>query len=786
MVRAASDKPAEVARELRQQGKYEQATRYCKQLLAKSQGKKKPPQLSRRQETDIILELSLAQIDQARITGDAEAWQAADETLTRYLARPTAPPSRRQTLLILQQALNHSARGDATLEKSQAITSYRAADRDFQSASQLAEKLRRQLTPGRTREPADEAFTKLELQSLSRQLSLTRAQTLIKLADRYDTKPDRDDALLQAVELLKPLLGQSMAAATLAEARVATVEALRKLGKHRVAQAGAIRWRAESSPFTANRLLAEQALSIWQDQGPTAATALLKQVPRPSADDALPRDLAELQIVVALWNELPTKKHASRIQTLLATIDKQGRAAAGQAATLAGNAVVETANDKNVASLVRAAEFLYRSGEHAKALAQFDRAAAVAFRQEARGTAFELSLTAAAISQALGHDDDASQRFRRAALTHVRRPGAVAAHHSALLLASESLKRAKTPTTAALKGYAKMLQEHLATWPQSPHRESIQGWQQATLYAQKDWPRVIQMLKRDPKLEQRDPQTLKQLAGAYEGRLQDSKLTQQQTVDLIAEATGLLQPVITGEDNRWPTNWSRQQRAMALALARLHQYRGPRSNEYVQRLLETAANGAPTADPLWQQQAAALRILSAVRAKKIQQAIAVSNATSLDNNKVMKELSQALSKELSKELGNSSNLKPLANLQLTLLEPFADAAWTTELRAEALEAAGNRTAALELRQALAQQAPSSADAQERAAQLLAEQDRRADKEKALAAWKQIEQRSRPGGSRWLRARQARIALLKQLNRTDEAAKLKRLTELLYPGAKVGS
>jgi tetratricopeptide (TPR) repeat protein len=55
-----------------------------------------------------------------------------------------------------------------------------------------------------------------------------------------------------------------------------------------------------------------------------------------------------------------------------------------------------------------------------------------------------------------------------------------------------------------------------------------------------------------------------------------------------------------------------------------------------------------------------------------------------------------------------------------------------------------------------------------------------DGQRALKLWHQIERRSKPGGPRWRRARQARIVLLEQLGRHEQAQKLEQLTRILYP------
>jgi hypothetical protein len=100
--------------------------------------------------------------------------------------------------------------------------------------------------------------------------------------------------------------------------------------------------------------------------------------------------------------------------------------------------------------------------------------------------------------------------------------------------------------------------------------------------------------------------------------------------------------------------------------------------------------------------------------------------------------------------------------------------------AAALGATGERAAALVQYSALIEQSPDDGGLQERYAALLSESKDAAELRNALARWHGVEQRSRRGGPRWRRARQARVDLYTRLGEKEEAEKLIRLTRLLYP------
>jgi hypothetical protein len=101
-------------------------------------------------------------------------------------------------------------------------------------------------------------------------------------------------------------------------------------------------------------------------------------------------------------------------------------------------------------------------------------------------------------------------------------------------------------------------------------------------------------------------------------------------------------------------------------------------------------------------------------------------------------------------------------------------------RAAALAGLRRDQEALAIYKILAPKRPRDGDIQEEYAQLLARADSTAAREQALRQWQAVERGSRSGNKRWFRARLARIALLQQLDRRDEAAKLLALTRLVHP------
>ena len=78
------------------------------------------------------------------------------------------------------------------------------------------------------------------------------------------------------------------------------------------------------------------------------------------------------------------------------------------------------------------------------------------------------------------------------------------------------------------------------------------------------------------------------------------------------------------------------------------------------------------------------------------------------------------------------------------------------------------------------QSPHDAGVREQYAQLLIRSNSPGELNDALLQWQQVEERSRRGEPRWRRARQARIDVLARLGQRENADKLLKLTQLLYP------
>jgi hypothetical protein len=342
------------------------------------------------------------------------------------------------------------------------------------------------------------------------------------------------------------------------------------------------------------------------------------------------------------------------------------------------------------------------------------------------------------------------------------------------------------------------LREHLDYWPTQPAADEVRLWLARLLAGRREWQSAADVLQQVPDKSARFPECVKLLVHCYEKQLQplndDDPLMERRRAQLLAAATSRLQPIVTGTENRWPDSWSTPQRETAVALARLHlRYAAPTS-PYAERLLVAALRGSPNRpdsaeDQAWESRARALLIEAlarngrAIEARPLVDQLANASIDSL--TETMATIYGLLTRDAMAPAGD----RELGELALSMLR-LADARRSefdasaarrlSACRAAALAAVGDRPAALAQFAALAAQSPDDGEIQLRYAAYLAASDQPPEMREALARWRQVESRSRRGGPRWRRARQARIDLLTRLGDRAEAEKLLQLTRLLYP------
>jgi hypothetical protein len=457
-----------------------------------------------------------------------------------------------------------------------------------------------------------------------------------------------------------------------------------------------------------------------------------------------------------------------------------------------GNSAVAGNGD---ALLVSAAS-LYHNGRTAEAVAAYDRAAATLDEAGRTDQAFDAAMTAAAIVRQAGEVAQAAVRYRNLAAGHVNHRRAPEAHRLAILCVADRMRigppSAEQPPQLAA-AYQALLREHLAQWPEAATAGDVRWWLGGLLAARHEWPAARDVLQSIQPPHEHFAAAAGLVADCYRRELRNlDRHDSQRKATLISAATRYLQPIITGPDNRWPAEWSDLQLATAVSLARLHLLDADGPSDYAERLL-TAAIGGAAASPdgqRCQQAARPLLVVALARSGNIAEArAAVGKLGAVPPASLIEALDQ-LDEQLAvtaadqrPALGrlmlDTAGLVDARRGQLGQLDAEA-AARLDRHRAAALAAVGDRDAALAQYATLAAQRSNDGQIHEDYATLLAEGNSADVLRAALREWQEVEEHSRRGGPRWIRARQARIQLLDRLGERQEAARLLQLTRLLYP------
>ena len=315
--------------------------------------------------------------------------------------------------------------------------------------------------------------------------------------------------------------------------------------------------------------------------------------------------------------------------------------------------------------------------------------------------------------------------------------------------------------------------------------------------SQQDWDAALLLVEAVPPADEHYADALSAAFVCFERLLSNLQTGEQsnarQQEDTLNRARRLLQPVVTGPDNRWPESWTGLQLSTATQLARLHLRYSTRHLDYAERLLRSAWNGARQSSHHGEllKSIAPLLITSLAIGAHYDEAAQVLNGAIADSPIALHETAALLAERLDHIAEDQQpHQSALLLAALERLREHQDklspqqASALQLYQAAALAAAGRRDEALRSYEELARQYPTNGDIQEAYTLLLSKSDSSEKLRIALQRWETIERRSRRGGTRWMRARRARIELLRRLGDNGDAEKLIQLTRLLYPNVDI--
>ena len=809
----AESQVAQFVAGLRERGLFELADEYGSQQWQRAD-------LSHRQRADLAIQLALLYTDWALASppdGRDALWAKAGAICAQ--AANNWPDNPRRPLVDVQAGLVSLARGELTREENIAANPG-AADSDAlehlrDAARRLAavsERIGERLVEIRLRPPAQsssDALTASELESLELNIAFHLARAQRKLGLCYPPRSaDRDNSLLQAVSQLAPL-AQRMPPDELAwKARVELVACLRELGRLQTAQENLQSWSREAVPADVAPVLSaeEVRLLVSAGQALRAQEIARQAIGKQSASNG-ELALAMVEAATAAWRQSRQggdRPDGRKLTELVTQIQRQHGPYWGRRAQLVVGSMLSSDQGGDIAqrdsaTLLIAARQQYAIGRIDEAVKNFDFAAQQLDQDGKSDEAFAAWMTAAAIEREAGHMAAAADRYRRLALAKPAQGRAAEAHRLAILcIARQAADATAADRPPIAADYEKLLEEHLAKWPNTASSDSVRLWFSKLLAARSDWTAAIQMLHQVREDAADYAECVRLMCECYERQLENLASAQSteagpRSAGVLAEATKHLQPVITGARNHWPPQWSNLQRETAIALARLHLRHPGGSPTYAERLLAELIGSKPVDDDEsaeeWRAVARSLFVVALARNGKAAEARAMAANLGQPPAASLLESADQLHKLLALEPASPDGQREIGQLALAILASLdsrrkelseSTGAEIDTFRAAALAAAGDRPGALALYKQLVAQSPDDGDLHEQHARLLSESDDIAELRTALASWHKVERRSRRGGPRWRRARQARIELLHQVGEPAEGEKLQRLTRLLYP------
>ncbi|WP_146445339.1 hypothetical protein [Botrimarina colliarenosi] len=422
-----------------------------------------------------------------------------------------------------------------------------------------------------------------------------------------------------------------------------------------------------------------------------------------------------------------------------------------------------------VETLAAAAGAHYQDGHVDEAVAALDRAAALAFRAGATGRSFELSLTAAEALRSQGRLADAAERFQQAALRNPRDPRAAAAHATAIEALGATLDPARPDQLAA---YAKLLEQHLATWSDAPTAQAARWGRVELLARRRQWEPLLDALAQidagDPHYER----SRELLVAAHAGCL-----AEEPSKERLMTAWNDLQPLIFVNPTKWPDAWTPLQREAALTLARGALESDADGLENARRLLRQALAARPLPDPAWERRAAVTLVVSSLAAGDSGEAAKAIESAYPGPADERRQLLETTHRRLLARAGSLLDEADRLERSVVALEGGEGDGVGA---AAALADAGRDADARRLYERLAAERPDDRGVQVAYARLLAQSKDAAERAAALARWRAIESRSNAGSDDWFEARLARVRLMTELGQHGDARKLLAITRLLEP------
>jgi hypothetical protein len=784
---------------LRQRQLFGLAEVHCRKALARTD-------LSPRERADLTVELSQTLVEHA-LNRSPEAredlWTKAEEATGTFLAANAVHP--RRLVVQLADALVPLARGESLRQEAETlgagVAPVAAVEALRAAAVKLAALARDVVAALRERHKnsslSDDELTAAQLQSLGRHVEFqsARAQVNAGLSFAVGTT-DRADGLTQAMKRLDSLAASSSADEIVWQARLDRVRCRRLLGHAHAAAQEAAQLAQQPLPAALRLPLATEQARLALAQGETdAALSVLDGVlVGAGATGASPAaladaDLAKLEALLAAWRHAYDGKQqtaAESRQREASALVRQMAARhspywARRAKLLLANTLSRVPGVADVTVLVASAEQFWHAGRWTESLAAYDRAIEQARRSQSSHEAFQLELTAASIEEARGTPARAIERYRQAALSAADVSEAPRAHLHAAWLAAKQ-------TGAKSDEYGELLREHIARWPKASSTDDARLWMGRWHESKGEWLFAAHSYRGVGSRHAQFAAATRACGDCYERHLRALSANKQPAEDLAAEAAGYFESLLPASADSQQT-WSAAQRAALLAAAsirvRYARDGGGAVIGHLRRFLAAKASG----DSGDASAARGLLVAALAGGGEIKAAAEEFKKLSGGEGRVLSRLQDDLAR-LS-ERSNEPDRQPIAALQVEVVrrarlnnaDPKATPIGDKNLRlkiaeADALAAAGRRNEALAAYKSLAAQRADDAAIQRAYGRLLLAADDQLAA--ALAQWRLVEQKTRPGTPGWFEAKYSIALAHERSGEKQQAARVVTLLAALYP------
>ncbi|MFH1919344.1 MAG: tetratricopeptide repeat protein [Planctomycetota bacterium] len=786
---------------LRERRLFELAESYCT-------GRLQEANLPDSRRAELVIELSLTLADWAVNSAPDQRqslWRRAVDVTEDFAQRH--PESPRLVLVRLQGALGLLARGELARQEAQLLaqngrllqeaqTSLEAALQRLQELGEEVEhRLRESSLPGgRNTAPSEtNQLTVRQLTSLRDSIQYQLARAYRNQGQCFEAQSaDWANSLTRAVEMLGPLSNLDTTHPLAWRSRVNEIVCHRLLADYATAQRKLEALQAaKPPPAIALRARAEQLRLAVADNRLAAAVQLLSEGRQLDGVTSGELDYALLETCLAAWraaDELGNQEAAAQWQAkandVVRLIGREDGPYWIRRAQMLLSGDVQRLPGGDLEMWVQAAENAYHSGQLDEALAAYDRARGLAQQQGRTDQAFHLGFVAATIEHHRERHEQAMRRYERLAMATPEQARAPETHLLAIYHAGQI---ARTEPPGSLDQYIALAETHLATWPEASTANEVRWCLGRSREHRREWQKAIEQYRA---IAPDYPQFVKVVEGAahcYEAWLDQSKTTGKPTDEIAAAAAGWFESLVVGPEGRLRERWGPLARSAAIHAATFRLHCTTPDFGRAERILSAALDGASDAPAEWQSAARALLVLSLAGQGRRQEAADMLRQISTGPPGQLLDMLQGLGR-----VGTTAAPQvraELAALQSSAVEllrtrreelPPSGQKNLDRIAAQALADLGQIDAALDAYRRLAQAHPHDGEIQEGYARLLLSREDRPSQEAALAKWREVEKKSRPGSDRWFSAKYAVALLHDRSNNREQAEKMIRLLAVLYP------